>query len=832
MAGIKQNVIHSTARLILLAFGLSVVMAVELAAGNGFLKSLISGQVPWQSLVMVLAMVALSTGAIISAFTATMRPEPKRIAGTIASCALAMTAGLEASHGVAKLPLTFYFGASLVGQAAFTYCMAYLLTQSLKLTGKWASYPPLVAMGAVLSFGCVGFIAQSFMSLEGVTISLALVRDAALVVVPLTILIATATVKSLRLDQKSRYQSIRLRLPFGPESVFAFRVFVLTSGGLVASLVANVVLHAMDLTNDPSRGFSSLTILSLGWLGAIYLSLTELQVFTGEQRHGNVTAKLATTPAKRFLKRHLNDQDAWAATVGLKTTNFIIDHDPGSYLHSQLPASIMQIRGEEIQRCVTEVLGSMYLHSYVVGHRIFGAIDPETAVRPCVDTLKMFACLYLDAGPLVERRIKGLTSLLPIVDPGLAKVLKPKDMSTLIRRNLWFFHFDFGWIDQHAIHTPRTTRYDVKITTLSSKIRHSMMDHLEKTGGVGNFVWVGPEARDRLLQEAPAMKNIIEACPIPADGGEDELLMFILKFEQLIPRLQRYFDLDSMRRSLLDFEPSQESSRLQNLLGLQINKAKSEEEMMEILASITSVPWRGFREKDNALQLILSAYGNLSNLVTPGKTLGESSDPHHRALHDKLLDSVRSIGYPSQILHNAQVSKIALRDVPKLKEAAGDSRHPRFQEAWLLMATSDYQRYTQDQRRELLAFLRTVPTLSRVSGHRLVQVKAVDALAGLGRAAKAEEVKDIIAVSSALGAWFADQQVDPDICCLLLDAHLFLTTHLNQPLELSLAVLDSMNRYFEGLTTELGASHPKIIAVMSRWREIRQQKRGVTSVAA
>ena len=45
-----------------------------------------------------------------------------------------------------------------------------------------------------------------------------------------------------------------------------------------------------------------------------------------------------------------------------------------------------------------------------------GAIDPEPAVRPCIDALKMFACLYLDAGPLVERRIKGLVSLLPIVD--------------------------------------------------------------------------------------------------------------------------------------------------------------------------------------------------------------------------------------------------------------------------------------------------------------------------------------------------------------------------------------------------------------------------------
>src|SRR5690606_4560060 len=139
----------------------------------------------------------------------------------------------------------------------------------------------------------------------------------------------------------------------------------------------------------------------------------------------------------------------------------------------------------------------------------------------------------------------------------------PDRLSDLIRRNLWFFHFDYGWIDQHVIHTPRDTRYDVHVATLSSRVRHSMLEHLEKTGGIGNFVWIGPEARDKLLQEAPMLKNIIEPCPIRTEdrhgGPGDERLMFIIKFEQLIPRLQRYFDFDTMRRSILDFEPSPEA---------------------------------------------------------------------------------------------------------------------------------------------------------------------------------------------------------------------------------------------------------------------------------
>jgi len=552
---------------------------------------------------------------------------------------------------------------------------------------------------------------------------------------------------------------------------------------------------------------------------------------TGSALFEDITALPEYYPTRSetdLLKRHAADKQAWAATVGLRTTNFHIDHDPGGFLHNRLPASIMQIRAEEIQRCVGDVLAAAHLHSHMVGHRIFGAVDPEASVRPCVDALKMFACLYLDAGPLVERRIKGLTALLPIVDPGLARLLKPTDISALIRRNLWFFHFDFGWIDQAVIHTPKATRYDVRIATLSSRIRQAMMTHLEKTGGVGNFVWLGPDARERLLQEAPALRHVVEACPIPTvkgegPAGEDEgeLLMFIIKFEQLIPRLQRYFDLDSMRKSLLDFEPSQESARLLNLLSLQVAKARTETETLEVLASLTSVPWRGFKEKDSALQLILAAYNALSHMMTPGKALSESEDQRHRVLHGKVLEAVRLVGYPSQILHNAQISKIALRDNTALKAAAADPRNPRFEEAWLLMATTDYARHGDVRRLELLEFLGSAGNNGAIARERLVQVKAIDALASLGRAAGATERE---AVGKALGRcsqWLTAVRSDADVFSLLLDAHLFLTEQMKGELVVTPESLKTLEGYVERLAAELGTGHPHVVGVSSRWQELK-----------
>ncbi len=819
---------QSTGRLVALALALSVVMAVELAAGNGFLPALLGGALPWPSLVLVGAMIAASTAGIVIAFTMTLRPDKVRVAAAIASGALAMTAGLEASQALNKLPLLFYYGVSLIGEVAFTYGAALVWTHSVKLTGKWATRPPRVAAGAVAAAGAFGFVGQSFLALDTVALNFALVRDLALGVMAASVLIAVGFTKSLRLDQKSKRESIRLRLPSPIESPNKHRAFQLLCLGLAGAILLQLGLRAFG-----AESLRPLTIASLAWLGLAWQGVGELASLSSEHRQGNVTARLATTSARKFLRRHMADGSQWAATVGIKTSNFVIDHDPEGQLHSQLPASIMQIRAEEIGRCVVDVLGPMNLHSHGIGHRITGAIDPEASLRPCIDALKLFASLYLDAGPLVERRLKGLTALLPIVDPGLARILKAKDVNGLIRRNLWFFHFDFGWLDQHVMHTPNLTRYDVRMAGLSSRSRHAMMDHLERTGGVGNFVWIGPDARERLLQEAPALSNIVEACPIAdsagGGGGGDELLMFIIKFEQLIPRLQRFYDLDSMRRALMDFEPSQEAARLHALLKMQIQKAQNTAELGEALSGIASVPWRGFREKDNALQLVLAVYGQAQAKLGAALVLSEAKDAKLRALHERLLDAVKAVGYPSQVLHNAQIDKIQLRDVGKLLAAAGDRQSPRFEEAWLLLATADFGRYPESQRAEMHAFLGAMAGRPALARSRLVQTKGVDALAALARAVPAgaaglAEQQLVKRTLDAIGGWFSVVAADPDVCCLLLDTKLFLSSQLGfDGVDFGPASLAALDRAFQTLVAEMGAGHPKVVALMSRWQEYRSR---------
>jgi hypothetical protein len=273
----------------------------------------------------------------------------------------------------------------------------------------------------------------------------------------------------------------------------------------------------------------------------------------------------------------------------------------------------------------------------------------------------------------------------------------------------------------------------------------------------------------------------------------------------------------------MDFEPSPESLRLQNLLGLQISKASDPSQVLDALASITTVPWRGFKEKDTALQLVMQAHTKLSEILTPGQSLVDAAAKNAKAqaMHDKLLDAVRLIGYPSQILHNAQVSKLALRDVKTLIDVAGDDRHARFEEAWLLMATADYQRYKPEQRIQLLQFLAQIGGRSRLTRERLVQMKCVDALAGLGRVATESEYATLAGTLDQTVTWMTRQGIDPDIACLVLDTYLFLTVHQHRPITFSDGSVQALDTYLAHVEKELGANHPRVVSLMSRWREFR-----------
>ena len=72
---------------------------------------------------------------------------------------------------------------------------------------------------------------------------------------------------------------------------------------------------------------------------------------------------------------------------------------------------------------------------------------------------------------------------------------------------------------------------------------------------LGNFIWVSKNAWKRLQIESPYMSQIIETLEI--EDGSNEII-YLIKFEQLIPRLQKYYNFEVivtfLRLSILEMK--------------------------------------------------------------------------------------------------------------------------------------------------------------------------------------------------------------------------------------------------------------------------------------
>jgi hypothetical protein len=384
-------------------------------------------------------------------------------------------------------------------------------------------------------------------------------------------------------------------------------------------------------------------------------------------------------------------------------------------------------------------------------------------------------------------------------------------MGSLLKRNYWFFALDFGWLDQRVTKSPNLTRYDVNLATTTSQLIMSLRKQ-ERLAQYSNSIWITPEARNKILQEAPSLANIIEASPVSLNhqNPQAEELFFLIKFEQLIPRLQGYFDLDSMRNIILDFEPSSESTRYLNLFKLQIDRAKSKVDIFAILNNMISVPWRGFKEKDSVLRLIMLAHSRI------GQIHALSPEAAQEAL-DQVYDIIQKIGYPSQTLHRAQITKRALRDMSKLIKTAHDPGNQRFAEAWLILSSLDYKKLTPSQLVELGEFLQSLRHQNLTSKSELAQSKSVATLCALATAQNQVSHAQVQATFGSLLQWFTNCHVAPDLLCQLLDARQFLMDQLRIEIPLDLSPQSPLSLYISQAEKDYLSSDPKLTSLLSRY---------------
>lgn len=536
--------------------------------------------------------------------------------------------------------------------------------------------------------------------------------------------------------------------------------------------------------------------------------------FGADKENYLTLSRLAAQSAKRLLKRQSNNHQAWATTIGLKTAIFTIDHDPESQIVNNIPATLMRIRNDEIFNILSKITQNQTLSLTPISQKILGAIDPEQSIRPCIDALNLCATLYLDAGPIIERRISGLVALLPLVNPGLSSSINPTLITSLLKRSHWFFHFDFTWVDQSLINTPAATRFGIQMDPVSEEIQWALLTEMRKTHSIGNFLWLGRDAYERLLQEAPHLASIMQPQVLKNSKGEEKIL-FIIKFEQLIPRLQRYYGLDDVRSRIIDYEPSPEAQRLLSLISLQISAAKTPDEKRRIVDSLTSYQWRGFKEKDQALKLLLKLY-QLEVALNNSSPITDVV--FKESFTDLLRRSISQIGYPSQILNQAHIYKIELRNIPNLRAHALNHASFRFEEAWVLMSNLNYQYLSSEDIQMVRGIIQNALKESQVMQVIFVHGKMIDAAIALGRR-RDSTMKDLDLLHRILDAIITCGTSDECIA-LAMDGIVTVSNKLNQRPVFS----EKTTAYFDQrmLTANETARkfHP---AIATRWQEHRSQ---------
>jgi hypothetical protein len=274
----------------------------------------------------------------------------------------------------------------------------------------------------------------------------------------------------------------------------------------------------------------------------------------------------------------------------------------------------------------------------------------------------------------------------------------------------------------------------------------------------------------------------------------------------------------------MDFEPSIESAKLINIFKLQASQAHSAEAMIYLIDALASYPWRGFKEKDQALKIIVLAHQFASHVLATCEKNGTTLPPDILKLQNHIQDSVEKIGYPAQILHHAQLQKIALRDIQKLIESAKNVFEARFDESWVLLSALDFRRYSVQERSIVLALLEDHDVMVRVLARLEVQSRYIYATVNLIKAELNLDrvVVDINKIFSQLILVLCSKTPTAETFTVLLDSLTFISQLAGKEIALSpdaRAALDTSIQPFESSRADYAS------ALWSRWNELRQRQK-------
>ena len=627
---------------------------------------------------------------------------------------------------------------------------------------------------------------------------------------------------SIRMSPKALWQSLKFRLLFSSQRTSEKHTFYAIIGfSLILCLTAVAVLFSMFNSSELNTGpalYMPILAWNLSIIPIFFYNLKSLKIEHQRQHENNSLAALVSSQARRFMSRYNKGDRFWSTTVGLRTANFMIDHDPQDSVRKLLPSYMVRIRQNQIQKIVHEVLAKKLIDKRVVSNQLYGTIDPEFSVRPCIDVILMFTTVYLDAIPIVESRLKNLAKLLPILDDDLAKNIDEDKVERSFSRIQWFFHVDFDWFDQHMTTTFDRTSYEVNIDNLRLRDRQKIISILEKNNLMGNFIGIGERARERIVLEAPYLANIIEAWPLNLIEHNDDKVdgvIFLIRFEQLIPRMQKYFNLEMIREAIKFHEPTEEARKIINIAELEISGCNDLKSIKKSINFLKNYPWKGFREKDLALQALIRVFDKSKSLKLGPK--------ERSTLKEMFVETVNGIGYPSQEIHLGHMEKMKIRRSDYLVKVIQNHHDSRFIEGWLLLATTSPKVYGEKEILQLLAAINKFCKTSKQTKNSVLNAKIPEAFFNLSQEISVNHIELISDTCNQIAKLLIRSEADPEVFCFFIDGKVFLEGNLKCDISLTRNTTIALQSLFSSMTNRTGSNPSVLHSLGLRWKILENQ---------
>ncbi len=335
---------------------------------------------------------------------------------------------------------------------------------------------------------------------------------------------------------------------------------------------------------------------------------------------------------------------------------------------------------------------------------------------------------------------------------------------------------------------------------------------------MGNFIWIGEKARERILLEAPYLANTIEAWPLNISSQNKDSIdgvIFLIKFEQMIPRMQKYFNLEEIRKTLKYYEPSIDSRRMLNIIDMEIHNTSDLKGFSDIISLVNNYPWSGFKEKDLALQILVKAFRKYSN--------AQSQNSISNKILKEFVSTVNRIGYPSQEIHTAHLEKIRIRKPQIIKKAITNQNSPRFIEAWLLLGSTAAKNYSKDDLIDLLDCINLAATTLVPKRLHILPIKVAEAYFNVCQELDEDNILIITKTLNNIVNFLIACEANPESFCFLIDGKIFLEGNLKFDILLTKDTLDSLQFYFSHLYEKYSSSRAIVHSLSLRWRILMNQ---------